>query len=88
MVRTGEAKTITLPQAVNIYVPDAADATIIRAELVKVVGKRRMKLTESLMKGYETILGQCSQEVKDKLEVPRFGEDPEQAIVAQAGAED
>ncbi len=30
--------------------------------------KRRLKLEESLKKGYNTIYNQCSQKVKDKLE--------------------
>jgi hypothetical protein len=42
---------------------------IIRAEEVKMVAKRRLKLEDALKKGYAMVYNQCSQEVKDKLEV-------------------
>ena len=47
---------------------DAEDQKIIRAEEVKTVAKRRLKLGEALKKGYATVYDQCSQEVRDKLE--------------------
>jgi hypothetical protein len=49
--------------------PNAANLTIIRAEEVKTIAKRRLKLQDSLKKGYATVYDQCSQEVRDKLEV-------------------
>jgi hypothetical protein len=47
---------------------DAEDPKIISAEEVKTIAKRRLKLADSLKKGYATVYNQCSQEVKDKLE--------------------
>ena len=35
---------------------------------MKTIAKRRLKLADSLKKGYATVYDQCSQEVKDKLE--------------------
>ena len=35
---------------------------------MKTIAKRRLKLSESLKKGYATVYDQCSQEVRDKLE--------------------
>jgi len=46
---------------------DADDQRIIRAEEVKTIAKRRLKLSESLKKGYATVYDQCSREVRDKL---------------------
>jgi hypothetical protein len=68
-VQTGKKQIIKLPAAVNPNSPTAADNELIRQELVKAVGKRQMKLSKSLMKGYATVYGQCSDEVKEKLEV-------------------
>jgi hypothetical protein len=67
-VRTGREQIIALPPAVDPNAPDAADLAITSAEEVKTVAKRRLKLAESLKKGYVTVYDQCSQEVKDKLE--------------------
>ena len=67
-VRTGREQTIPLPAAVDANAPDAADLKIIRDEEVKTIAKRRLKLQDSLKKGYATIYGQCLQEVRDKLE--------------------
>jgi hypothetical protein len=67
-VRTGREQIIALPPAVNPNAPDAADLATIRAEEVKMVAKKRLKLAESLKKEYTTIYDQCSQEVNDKLE--------------------
>jgi hypothetical protein len=68
MVWTRERQIIKLPAAVDPNSPMAADNELIRQELVRAVGKRLMKLSESLMKGYATMYGQCSDEVKEKLE--------------------
>ncbi len=38
------------------------------------IAKRRLKLEESLKKGYATIYNQCLQEVKDKLEATNYWE--------------
>jgi hypothetical protein len=67
-VRTGREQTIPLPAAVDANAPDAADLKIIRDKEVKTIAKRRLKLQDSLKKGYTTIYDQCSQEVRDKLE--------------------
>ncbi len=67
-VRMGREQIIPLPPAVDVNVPDAADLNIIRAEEVKAIAKRRLKLSDSLKKGFATVYNQCSQEVKDKLE--------------------
>ncbi len=67
MVRSGREQTIVLPDAVDPNAPDVANLTIIRAEEVKTIAKRRLKLQDSLKKGYATVYDQCSQEVRDKL---------------------
>ncbi len=67
-VRTGKKQVIALPAAVDPDATDAEDQRIIRAEEVKMVAKRRLKLKDALKKGYKTVYNQCSQEVKDKLE--------------------
>ncbi len=67
-MRTNAKQIIELLVAVNPNSPMAADDELIRQELMKAVGKRRMKLSKSLMKGYATVYGQCSNEVKEKLE--------------------
>jgi hypothetical protein len=67
-VRTGREQTIALPAAVDTKAHDAADLKIIRDEEVKMIAKRRLKLQDSLKKGYATVYDQCSQEVQDKLE--------------------
>jgi hypothetical protein len=67
-VRTGKEQTIALPSAVDASAPDAADLKIIRDKEVKMIAKRRLKLQDSLKKGYATVYDQCSQEVCDKLE--------------------
>jgi hypothetical protein len=68
MVRTGREQISPLPPAVDVNVPDAANLNIIRAEEVETIAKRRLKLSDSLKKGFTTVYNQCSQEVKDKLE--------------------
>ena len=76
MVRTSKKQIIELPPAVDESAADAEDQkiirealeAIIRAEEVKTVAKRQLKLGEALKKGYATIYNQCSQEVRDKLE--------------------
>jgi hypothetical protein len=67
-VRTGTEQTIALPSAVDVSAPNAADLKIIRDKEVKTIAKRRLKLQDSLKKGYATVYDQCSQEVRDKLE--------------------
>jgi hypothetical protein len=67
MVWTGKKHIIELPAAVDPSSPTAADNELIRQELVKAMGKRQMKLSESLMKGYATVYRQCSNKVKEKL---------------------
>ncbi len=66
-VRSGREQMIALPDAVDPNAPDAANLTIIRAKEVKTIAKRRLKLQDSLKKGYATVYDQCSQEVRDKL---------------------
>ena len=43
-VRSGKERTIVLADAVDPNTPNAADLTIIRAEKVKTIAKRRLKL--------------------------------------------
>jgi hypothetical protein len=67
-VRTGREQMIPLPDAVDPNAPDAADLNIIRGKEAKTIAKRRLKLQDSLKKGYATVYDQCSQAVQDKLE--------------------
>jgi hypothetical protein len=68
MVRTGKKQLIKLPPAVDENATNVNDQKIIRAEEVKTVAKRHLKLEDVLKKAYATVYDQCSQEVKDKLE--------------------
>ncbi len=52
----------------DVSAPNAADVKIIRDKEVKTIVKRRLKLQDSLKKGYATVYDQCSHEVRDKLE--------------------
>ncbi len=67
MVGSGREQTIALSDAVDPNAPNAANLTIIRAKEVKTIAKRRLKLQDSLKKGYAAVYDQCSQEVRDKL---------------------
>ncbi len=67
-VLTNKKQIIELPPAVDESAADAEDQKIIRAEEVKTVAKRQLKLGEASKKGYATIYNQCSKEVRDKLE--------------------
>ncbi len=67
-VRMGKKQLIALPLAVDENATDVVNQRIIRAEEVKTVAKRHLKLEDALKKGYATVYDQCSQEVKDKLE--------------------
>ena len=63
------AETVrTRKQPINGNYPNADDLQIVRAEEVKSVAKRRLKLEELLKKGYTTVYSQCTEEVRDKLE--------------------
>ena len=66
-VRTGKQQTIDLLPLIDGNDPDAEDLKIVRAEEVKSVAKCRLKLEESLKKGYATVYSQCAEEVRDKL---------------------
>jgi hypothetical protein len=68
MVRMGKVQTIALPPPVNGSVADMKDQKIIQEEAIRGIVKRKAKLDGVLKKVYATILGQCSQEVQDKLE--------------------
>jgi hypothetical protein len=57
-----------LPHAVDENATNINNQRIIRAEEIKTVAKRRLKLEDVLKKGYTTVYDQYSQEVKDKLE--------------------
>jgi hypothetical protein len=70
-IRTGEEQSIPLLAPVDPNDPDKMDLEAIRAEDVKNIAKRQQKLRESLMKGYATVYGQCSQEVHDKLKASK-----------------
>ena len=60
-------QTIDLPPPIDGNDPEAEDLKIVRAEEVKSVAKHRLKLEESLKKGYATVYSQCAEEVRDKL---------------------
>jgi hypothetical protein len=60
MVRTGKEQTIALPSAVDPSAPNAANLKIIRDKEVETIAKRRLKLQDSLKKGYATLCDQCS----------------------------
>jgi hypothetical protein len=66
-VCTGKQQTIDLPPPIDDNDPDTEDLKIIRAEEVKSVAKRWLKLEELLKKGYATVYSQCAEEVRDKL---------------------
>ncbi len=67
-VRVGREQVIELPPTFDKNAANTEDQKIIRAEEVKMIAKRRLKLAESLKKGYATVYDQCLQEVKDKLD--------------------
>ncbi len=58
--------------------PTKADLKLIRNKEVKMVAKRKLKLAESLKKGYATIYNQCSDAGKDKLETTDVWEKTQQ----------
>ena len=60
-VRTGKQQTIDLPPPIDENDPDADGLKIIHSEEVKSVAKRRLKLEESLKKGYATVYSQCAE---------------------------
>ena len=66
-VRTGKQQMIDLPPPIDGNDPDADDLEIVRAEEVKSVAKRWLKLEKLLKKGYGTVYSQCAEEVRDKL---------------------
>jgi len=66
-VCTGKQQTIDLLPPINGNDPNAEDLKIVLAEEVKSVVKCRLKLEESLKKGYATVYSQCAEEVWDKL---------------------
>jgi hypothetical protein len=68
-VSTGRAQVILLPPPVDDTASNAAEQKIIREEAVGAIAKRKAKLNSALKKGYATVWDQCSQEVRDKLEV-------------------
>ncbi len=63
----GKKQLIALPPTVDENATDVDDQRIIRAEEVKTVAKRHLKLEDALKKGYGMVYNQCLQEVKDKL---------------------
>jgi hypothetical protein len=67
-VRTGKKQLIVLPPAIDENATNVDNQRIIRAEKVKTVTKRRLKLEDVLKKGYTMVYDPCSQEVTDKLE--------------------
>ena len=66
-MRTGKQQTIELPPPIYGNDPNVEDLKIVRAEEVKSVAMHRLKLEESLKKGYATVYSQCAEEVWDKL---------------------
>jgi hypothetical protein len=67
-VRMGRKQVIDLPSAINPNNPELEDKKIIQAEEVKAIAKRRLKLKDSLKRGYATVYDQFLQEVQNKLE--------------------
>ncbi len=68
-VQNGKQQLIPLPPPIDPNVEDKADLEIIRAKDVKRIANRQQKLQELLKKGYATVYGQCSQEVRKKLKL-------------------
>jgi hypothetical protein len=68
-VHTSKKQVIKLPVAINLNNPKYADMIIIRAEEVKMIAKRYLKLETSLRKGFTMVYDQGLQEVRDKLEL-------------------
>ncbi len=66
-MRTGRKQVIDLPSAIDPNDPKLEDKKIIQAEEVKTIAKKRLKLKDSLKKGYAMVYDQCLQEVRDKL---------------------
>jgi hypothetical protein len=66
-MRTGRKQMINLPSAIDPNNLELEDKKIIQAEEVKTIAKRRLKLKDSLKKGYAMVYDQCSQEVQDNL---------------------
>jgi hypothetical protein len=62
-VCTGRKQVIDLPSAINPNNPELEDKKIIQAEEVRTITKRRLKLEDSLKKGYAMVYNQCLQEV-------------------------
>jgi hypothetical protein len=54
-VRSGREQIIKLLPAIDPNAANADDQKIIRAEEVKTIAKRRLKLAESLKKGCDTV---------------------------------
>jgi hypothetical protein len=62
-VRTRKKQGIALPPSINKNALEADNKKLIRAEEVKTIAKRRLKLEDSPKKGYATVYNQCSQEI-------------------------
>ncbi len=70
----GRKQVINLPSAINPNNPELEDKKIIQAEEVKTIAKWRLKLKDSLKKGYAMVYDQCLQEVQDKLKLTDYWE--------------
>jgi hypothetical protein len=66
-------QVIELPSPIDKNATDAEDQKIIQAKEVKTIAKRRLKLVESLKKGYTMVYDQCLQEVNDTLVAAMIG---------------
>jgi hypothetical protein len=66
-VHTGKQQTSDLPPPIDGNDPNVEDLKIVRAEEVKSVAKRWLKIEESLKNGYASVYSQCAEEVRDKL---------------------
>ena len=65
-------QTIVMPAADNA---NDADAVIMRTEQVRASAKMRAKLDASIKRGFATLYGQYSEQVKTKLEATnRWGD--------------
>ena len=68
-IRTGVLQTINLPHPVPENDPETDDFATVRVEVVRAVAKRCITLNQDLKKGFATVYDQCSQEVRENLEL-------------------
>jgi hypothetical protein len=57
-IRVGRGQIIELPPPANENAANTEDQKIIQAKKVKMIAKRKLKLAESLKKGFATVFDQ------------------------------